>query len=475
MPIEIKTLEDGTATLPDQQVEEELRMLFRGAILTPNDDGYDAARAVENVHIDRRPGMIIQCSGVADVIDAVNLAKQHGLLVAVRSGGHHVAGHSATDGGLLIDMRRLNGVWVDLENKLVHVQGGATWGDVDREAQAFGLAVPGGVVSTTGVAGLTLGGGIGWLHRKWGLACDALKSVEIITADGERVTASEEENSDLFWGLRGGGGNFGIAVNFTFEAKPLGPIVMAAPVFYRVSESPELMRRWRDFAANAPDEVTTRALFWSMPAAPSLPPPVHDQDVFIAAAMYAGDPDEGAKALQPVRELGTPLADISGPMPYRFFQAAFDPLVKELRSYWKSTYLDELDDEAIDLITERGMNRPDPRVLVHVPLMGGATSRVGAADTAFGDRSAPWMLSVDGNWTDPAKTDEVIKWVRTFIEDAGKLSGAGGAYLPFSGDEATNTTVLEAQYGANLKRLAQIKKKYDPRNQFRLNNNILPA
>lgn len=474
MSVEIKTLSGATVTLTDQQIDEELRPTFRGAVLTPADDGYDAARAVENLHIDRRPGLIIQCSGTADVIDAVDLAGRHDLLVAVRAGGHHVAGHSVSEGGLVIDLRRMNGVWVDPEQRLVHVQGGAIWGDVDREAQAFGLAVPGGVVSTTGVAGLTLGGGIGWLHRKWGLSCDALKSAEVVTADGKRIVCSEDENADLFWGLRGGGGNFGIVVGFTFEAQPLGPIVMAAPVFYRASAAPEVMRKWRDFAARAPDEVTTRLMFWSMPAAPGLPPPVHDQEVVITAGMYAGDPEKGAEALQPLGELATPLADISGQMPYRFFQAAFDPLVTGLRSYWKSTYLNDLTDEAIDLIAERGMNRPDPKVLVHVPLMGGATSRVGAADTAFGDRSAPWMLSVDGNWTDPANADTVIEWTCDFVAEATKLAGAGGAYLNFSGDESTATGVVREQFGENLKRLTELKKKYDPRNQFRLNNNILP-
>ena len=475
MSVAIKTLSGDTESFSSDQLDGELRLVFRGRVLAPADDGYDQARAVENLYIDRRPGLIVQCSGVADVIDAVKLARDRNLLVAVRSGGHHVAGHGATDGGLLIDMRRLNGVWVDVENQLVHVQGGATWGDVDREAQAFGLAVPGGVVSTTGVAGLTLGGGIGWLHRKWGLACDALREAEVITGDGERVIASADQNPDLFWGLRGGGGNFGIVVRFTFAAQPLGPIVMAAPVFYRSADAPQVMRAWRDYATDAPDEVTTRALFWSMPAAPGLPEAVHDQDVLIAAAMYAGDPEEGARALQPIRELGEPLADISAPMPYRFFQSALDPLAAGLGSYWKSTYLADLDEQAVNLIVERGMNRPTPETLVHVPLMGGATSRVAPEATAFGDRSAPWLLSVDGNWRDPEKADEVMGWVRSLIGEAERLEGARGSYLLFSADDASDVGALRAQYGGNLKKLADVKRRYDPRNQFRINNNILPS
>lgn len=474
MPVQISTLSGKAVTFSDQEVAEQVRMSFRGSIFTPADDGYDEARAVENLHIDRRPGMIIRCTGVADVIDAVNMARQRDLLIAVRGGGHHVAGHGTVDGGLVVDLSRMNGVWVDASRRLVHVQGGATWGDVDRETQAFGLAVPGGIVSTTGVGGLTLGGGIGWLHRKWGLACDSLRAVEIVTAQGERVHASIEENADLFWALRGGGGNFGVAVNFTFEARPFGPMVLAAPVFYRAAESPDILRAWRDWATDAPDEVTTRAVFWTMPAAPGLPPAVHDQDVLIAAALYAGDPAEGVEVLRPMRRLAEPLADISGEMPYRFFQAAFDPLLVGLRSYWKSTYLNELSDDAIDLIAERGMNRPHPKVIVHVPLMGGATSRVAATETAFGDRSAAWMLSVDGNWTEPEDADRVVSWTRESIDAVGSLPGAGGAYLNFSGDAPTDSAVVRAQFGANLERLKQVKRRYDSNNMFRVNNNIRP-
>lgn len=472
--LEVRALSGKSATFSEEQLAE-LRMGFRGALITPQDEGYEQARAVENLHIDRRPGLIIRCSGTADVIDAVNLAREHDLLVSVRGGGHHVAGHGMCDGGLVIDLSRMNAVGVDADNRVVSAQGGATWGDVDREAQAFGLAVPGGVVSTTGVGGLTLGGGIGWLHRKWGLACDSLRSVDLVTADGRLVRASAEENPDLFWGLRGGGGNFGVAVNLTYDAYPLGPIVSVAAVFYPAAQGREIMRKWRDWAAETPEEVTTRALFWTLPADPHLPPPVHDQDVCIVAALYAGDPDEGARVLQPARELAQPLADISGPMPYRFFQAAFDPLVSGLRSYWKSTYLTELTDEAIDLIAQRAMSRPDPKVLVHVPIMGGATGRVGASETAFGDRSAAWMLSVDGNWTDPKNADSVITWVRELVADAQRLPGVGGTYLNFTGDEPTDASVLQAQFGGNLERLAGLKRKYDPDNLFRLNNNIRPA
>lgn len=474
MTTSIRTLDEGQMTLSGQELDESLRSVLRGRVVTRDDDQYEAMREVENRHIDKKPGLILRCSGVADVIDAVRFARANDLLVAVRSGGHHVAGHGSTDGGMVIDLRDLNAVWVDPRHQLVHVQGGATWGDVDREAQAFGLAVPGGIVSTTGVAGLTLGGGIGWLHRKGGLTCDRLRSVDMITAEGDLVRASKDENPDLFWGLCGGGGNFGIAVGFTFEAMPLGPTVMVGDVFHRASDGPEVLRKWRDFAANAPEEITTRAIFWTMPTVPALPPEVQGQEVLLTAALYAGPPDQGAKALRGLREIGRPLADISSPMPFRAYQSMFDPLLAGLRSYWKSTFLDQLTDEAIDLIARRVMNRPDPKTLIHVPQLGGEMSRRGPAETAFGDRSPQWMLSVDGNWEDPAKADEVIAWVRAFVDEANALRGARGTYLNFNAEGPADKSAVRGQYGENLMRLRHVKKKYDPSNRFRINNNIVP-
>jgi FAD/FMN-containing dehydrogenase len=370
----------------------------------------------------------------------------------------------------------MHGVWVDPLNKRVRVQGGATWGQVDREAQVFGLAVPGGVVSTTGVGGLTLGGGIGWLHRKWGLSCDNLLSAQVVLASGELVTASADEHPDLYWALRGGGGNFGIVVDFTFEAHEVGPDVALAAVFHDLADGAELMPRWRDLALRAGDEVTTRALYWSLPAAPDLPPPVQGKDVFIVAAMYAGDKGAGTGIIDEFRSLGDPLFDMSDHIPnYRAFQSGFDPLVANLHSYWKSTYLDELTDEAIAFVHERALSRPDPSVLIHVPIMGGATAAVAAADTAFGDRSAPFMLSFDGGTYDPNKYGEVRDWVRESIAAAARLDGARGAYLGFSADEAGDESVVRQQFGDNLDRLRAIKSKYDPGNLFRTNNNIKPA
>jgi len=474
MAASVVTVPSGTVNFTDEQIGE-LGAQFRGSVCSPGDPGYDDLRVVENLAIDRRPGLIVRCSGEADVIDGVNLAREHHLVLAVRCGGHHVAGHGTVDGGLVLDLRDMNGVWVDPANKRVRVQGGATWGQVDREAQVFGLAVPGGVVSTTGVGGLTLGGGIGWLHRKWGLSCDNLLEAQVVLASGELVTASADENPDLFWALRGGGGNFGVVVDFTFEARPVGPEVALAAVFHEIEAGADLMPQWRDLALAAGDEVTTRALYWGLPPADDLPPPVAGKNVFIVAAMYAGDKGEGQSIIDEFRSLGDPLFDMSDHIPtYRAFQSGFDPLVANLHSYWKSTYLDALDDDAIAFIHQRALSRPDPSVLIHVPIMGGATAAVPAEATAFGDRSAPFMLSFDGGTYDPANFGAVRAWVRESMEGAGALAGSGGAYLGFSADASTEQTVVEQQYGGNLDRLKQVKRTYDPDNLFRVNNNITP-
>ena len=331
-------------------------------------------------------------------------------------------------------------------------------------------------MSTTGVGGLTLGGGIGWLHRKWGLSCDNLLAAQVVLASGELVTASADEHPDLFWAIRGGGGNFGVVVDFTFRAHEVGPEVALAAVFHEAAAGAELMPQWRDLALRAGDDVTTRALYWSLPPAEDLPPPVQGKDVFIVAALHAGDKQEGQGIIDEFRRLGDPLFDMTDHIPnYRAFQAGFDPLVANLHSYWKSTYIDELTEEAMGFIHERAMSRPDPATLIHVPIMGGATAAVPAADTAFGDRSAPFMLSFDGNTYDPARFDEVRDWIRDSIEAARRLDGVGGAYLNFSGDASTDQHDVQQQFGGNLDRLRTIKQQYDPDNLFRVNNNIRPA
>ena len=478
MAFQARTLSGGTATVTDERLDA-LRAAARGPVLRPADDGYEEARVVQNALADRRPALVVRCSGTADVIDAVNLAREHGLLTAVRGGGHSIAGHGVCDGGLMIDLAPMRGVLVDPSTRTVRVQGGATWGDVDRETQAFGLAVPGGIVSTTGVAGLTLGGGIGWLHRKYGLACDNLRAVEIVTADGQPRRASEAEHEDLFWAVRGGGGNFGVVTAFEFTAHPLGPVVACAPVMYPIDGAAAAFRAWRDWAATAPDEVTSRVTFWSMPTDPRLPAAVHGQQVLIVAGLHAGPVDEGRRALQPLRELGTPLADLGDQMPYRALQAAFDDFFPKgkLAGYWKSLYVGELPDDLINLLAARATQRPSPHTLIHVPMLGGAMSRVGATATAFGDRSAPFMVSVDGNWDDLGSTAENVAWVRETIGEVARFS-TGGTYLNFSGEEGDgegSQDLVRSAYGRNLDRLAAVKRRYDPGNLFRLNNNVTPA
>jgi FAD/FMN-containing dehydrogenase len=476
MATRLRTLSGGATTLADEDLDE-FRVTVRGLVLRPPDEGYDWARIVQNALIDRRPGLVVRCAGTADVIDAVNLAREHGLLTAVRGGGHSVAGHSTCDDCLMIDLSPMRGVWVSPDDRRVRVQGGATWGDVDRETQVFGLAVPGGVVSTTGVAGLTLGGGIGWLHRQYGLACDNLRSVEIVTADGQLLRASETENEELFWAVRGGGGNFGVVTTFEFEAQPIGPILPVAVVMYPIDGADQFFPAWREWASTAPDEAMSRAGFWWFPEHPGLPPALHDRDVFMVASIYTGADDQAREVLQPLRELGTPLADLGERMPYRTLQSALDPFFPkgQLISYWKSVYLDELSDGVTDLIVRHGVRRPSARTLIHVPMLGGAMARVDPTATAFGDRGAPFMLSVDGNWTNPAATRDNVGWVRQVIAEAERFS-THGTYLSFTGQEETaGPDLVKAAYGENLGRLARIKRRYDPGNLFRMNSNIAPA
>ncbi len=404
MATRLTTLDGDRVPVSDDQLDE-WQMRFRGQLVTPGDDTYDDVRLVFNMHIDRRPGLVVLCSGLADVVEAVKLADELDLLTAVRGGGHSVAGHSVCDDGLVIDLRNMNGVWVDPSRRVVRVQGGATLGDLDRETQLYGLVTPAGIVSTTGIAGLTLGGGLGWLHRKWGLACDNVRAVEMVTADGQVRNASVDENPDLFWALRGGGGNFGVATSFEFDLHDLGPNVSAAIVMYPVDQADDVFRAWRQWAGTLPDEVTTRTVFWTGQESPHMPPEVHNQPLLIVGAVYAGPADVGATVLEPARHFGTPLADLSGELPFCGVQAAFDPFFEKGRvgSYWKSLYLPGLDDEVSRVIVKAGVERSSSMSIVHVPLMGGAVSRVGAHETALGDRSAPWMLSVDGNWLDDSR------------------------------------------------------------------------
>jgi FAD/FMN-containing dehydrogenase len=450
---------------------EGLRATVRGEVNAPD------IRPVFNAMHRGQPAATISCTGTADVIEAVNFAREHDLPVAVRGGGHSIAGLSSIDGGVLIDLAPMSGVVVDPERKRAYVQGGAVLADVDRETQRFGLVAPSGVVSDTGVAGLTLGGGYGWLRRKYGLACDSLVEAQVVCADGQVRTASADINADLFWALRGGGGNFGVVTSFTFDLKELGPDVAFAAVMYPLEEVADVLRKWRAYVEQAPNEVTSVCVTITFPANPDMPEVVHDRPVAIIGGVFAGDVEEGMKEMQPLRELGTVLFDMSGPTPFTAVQSGFDPLFPRnaLRAYWKSLYMQELSDDVIDVIAGRALDRPAPLTLVNTFHMGGAIADVDAEDTAFAERDAPYMISIDGMWTEPGDDAANIEWVRSAF---GRLEpyGNGSVYLNFTGraDEAPSAGV-DSAFGRNLLRLAELKAEYDPENFFRLNANITPA
>jgi FAD/FMN-containing dehydrogenase len=456
-------------------IVDALRTQIRGAVAAPPEP--DPSRPAYNAMHTSTPDVIVRAAGTADVVDAVRHAREHGMPIAVRGGGHSIAGLSSPDRGLLIDLADMRGVHVDAANRRATVQGGALWGDLDRETQAFGLVAPGGVVSDTGVGGLTLGGGYGWVRRRYGLSVDQLVGAQVVTADGRVLTASEEEHADLFWALRGGGGNFGVVTSFEFALNPLPPVVAFSATLYPIEEAAAVTEGWRAFTAQAPDEVTSLLAMFTFPADPEMPPEVQGRPVAVAAAVYAGDTDEGLRATAPLRSLGTVLADLSGPTPYTHVQSGFDGLFPRggMRSYWKSHYVDDLGDDAIATVSRLAQERPAPLTMIAVLQMGGAIARVDPEATAFAQRSAGYLISVDGNWPDPADDAKVIAWVRRGWDELAPY-GTGEVYLNYMGrsDEAQDAGVQSA-LGRNLARLARIKAIYDPDNAFRFNNNIIPA
>ena len=382
--VAVTTREREQSTLSADALEG-LRQRLHGPLLTPDRPGYEDARQVWNGMIDREPGLVARCTGTADVIEAVRYARQRDLLVAVQGGGHNVAGTGTCDGGILIDLSMMRGIRVDPENRTARVQAGATWRELDHETQAFGLATPGGIISTTGVAGLTLGGGIGWLRRKHGLTCDNLVSADVVTADGELLRASEDRNPDLFWALRGGGGNFGVVTSFEFRLHEVGPEVMFAVTMYPAARARELLPVWRDFMDDVPEEVSGEALFWTIPHVEAFPEEARGQEVFMVAALHCGDPEEGERTLRPLRQLADPVLDLSAVQPFEDVQTAFDPFFPagERRYYWKSLRLDRLDEEVIDAVVDHGTSRPSPDTVVPIWHHGGAMSRVEPGATAF--------------------------------------------------------------------------------------------
>jgi len=464
-----------TGSKVDAEQLQAFAMQMRGPVLTPEDPAYEEARTIWNGLIDRRPAMIAQCSGAADVVDAVNFAREHGLVVSIRGGGHNVAGNAVNDDGIVIDLSQMRGVHVDAPTGRVRAQGGATLGDLDRETQLFGLAVPAGVVSTTGVAGLTLHGGAGHLRRKHGLTIDNLLSVDIVTADGELRRASATENEDLFWAVRGAGSNFGVVTSFEFQAHPIGPMVMVGAIFYPLDEIKTLLPAWRDYVSAASNELSSVAITWSVPPHEPFPPEHHGRPVLVVAAAYAGPVDEGQPVVQPLRELGEPLLDLSGPWPWLGLQSGFDALYpKGGFYYWKSRALDELSSEAIDDIADFAGRRPSPLTDIIVWHNGGAIADIGESDTAYGGRDAGYLVTVEASWDDPALSDDAIAWARECWDAMGRHSN-GGIYLNFAGFGEEREALVKAGYGTNYERLSKLKAKYDPANLFRMNLNVPPA
>ena len=471
--IQAITIDGGETILTEGHVNE-FASRFRGQLLRRGDDGYDRARAIWNGMIDKRPALIARSTGVADVIDAVKFARTNNLLVSVRGGGHNVAGNAVSNGGLMIDLSQMRGVHVDPKARIARAGPGAALGDLDRETQAFGLAVPAGIVSTTGIAGLTLGGGIGWLTRKHGLTSDNLLSVDIVTADGQFLTASEDENADLLWGVRGGGGNFGIITSFEYRAHPVGPTVVAGLILHPIDRAKEFLQFYREYAASAPDELAAFPLLRRAPPAPFLPPEVHGAPVVGVAVLYAGSIEDGQRIVKPLKEFGSPLADVVGPKPYVAHQAMLDGGAPHGNQYYmKSEYLPGFSDDAIDTMVAYGASITSPRSLAAFFHLGGAMKRVGEDETAFSHRDAAFTITIQSAWVDPEESDRHIQWTRDFWRAMQPFS-TGGVYVNFLGEDDREDRVKAAYGAAKYERLVALKNKYDPTNLFRLNQNIKP-
>jgi FAD binding domain/Berberine and berberine like len=442
---------------------EEFRVGLRGEVIRPGELAYDTARRIWNASVDRHPGIIARCSGVADVVDALDFARESELLFAVRGGGHNVGGRALCDGGIVVDLSRMKGIHIDAKNGAARVQAGATLGDVDRETHLYGLAVPAGVVSATGIAGLTLGGGVGWLVRKYGLTCDNLLSCDVVTSEGKLLTANAEENSDLFWALRGGGGNFGVVTSFEYRLHPVSK-VLGGMIVYPRDQAVEVLRFYRTFTQSAPEELTAYAGLLHTPDGTS---------AVAVVACYCGDLVTGEHALKPLREFGSPLLDAIQPMPFPQMQSLLDGAFPGgNQNYWKSTFLGELSDEVIDLLVEHANRATSPLTAVVIEYYGGAASRVGVSETAFAHRAAQYNVGIMAQWTDPGESQHHIEWTRG-VADALRPYSSGAYLLNFLGEEGNDT--IRTAFGENYGRLVEVKNKYDPTNFFRLNQNIKPT
>jgi FAD/FMN-containing dehydrogenase len=461
------------AAAVDDAALADLARHFRGELIRPGNPQYDAARAVWNGAIDRHPGLVARCTGAGDVQAAVRFARERELLVAVRGGGHNVAGTAVCDGGLVIDLSAMKGVWVDPAGRRARAQAGLLWGEFDHETQAFGLGAPGGIISHTGIAGLTLGGGLGWLMRRYGLAADNVLSADVVTADGEFLRASTEEQSDLFWGLRGGGGNFGVVTSFEYRLHPVGPTVLAGLMLYPAGKAREVLGFYRDFIGSAPDELTTIVVLRMAPPAAVLPPAVHGQPVVVIGACWAGSVEDGERAIAPLRRFGQPLVDLIRPTPYVSHQSFFDPTAPHgLGYYWKSEYVASLSDGLIATLAEGAWEPPTPESYTIIFHLGGAVARQHPEASAFEDRRAGHAVNIDAVWSQPARAPACIAWTREMWE-AVRPHSTGRAYVNFLGDEGQDR--VRAAYGeAKYERLRALKREYDPGNFFRMNQNVRP-
>ena len=459
-------------TLQATQIEA-LKGGIQGTVILPDDDSYESARMVWNAMIDKHPAVVIRCATTQDVVHAVNFARDHGFPLAVRGGGHNIAGSAVCDDGVVIDLSQMNAAQVDAGARRISIEGGATLADFDAATQAHGLAVPLGINSTTGVAGLTLGGGFGWLSRKYGMTIDSLESAEVVTAAGEVVRASATEHPDLFWALQGGSGNFGVVTRFGFRLHPVGPDVLAGLIVYPFAEARPVLERYREFMRTAPDDLSVWVVLRKAPPLPFLPENVHGQEVIVLALLYTGDPAQGQPLTEPLHGFGTPAGAHVGVMPYVAWQKAFDPLLTPgARNYWKSHNFSELQDGLFDAVIGYIGTLPSPQCEIFFGAIGGATMRPAPDSAAYAHRDARFVMNVHGRWDDAADDEHCIRWARDFFKASAPFA-SGGVYVNFlTADEGDR---VQAAYGQNYKRLAQVKRRYDPANLFSTNQNIKPA
>ena len=456
-----------------QATVDEFRTHLRGDVLLPDAEGYDDSRQIWNAMIDRKPALIARCTSAEDVVESVNFARTHNLLVAIRGGGHNIAGNAVCDGGIMIDLSGMKNVQVDAKGHRGTVEPGATLGDFDAAAQTHGLATPLGINSTTGVAGLTLGGGFGWLSRKYGMTVDNLLSADVVTADGRQVHASPTENSDLFWGLRGGGGNFGVVTRFEFQLHPVGPDVLSGLIVFPFDQAKSVLTKFAHFTLAMPDELNVWMVTRKAPPLPFLAEQFHGKEMVALALCYVGSPSSGEALIEPLRKFGTPIGEHVGVQPYTAWQQAFDPLLtKGARNYWKSHNFAQLSDGAIDVILEYAAKLPSPQCEIFIGTIGGQTGRVAPEAMAYANRDANYVMNVHGRWESASEDARGIEWARGFFAKAQPFA-SDGAYINFLTQDETDRIAFA--YGPTFKRLVEIKKKYDPTNLFRMNQNIKPS